>query len=362
MIGRIAAQAKKTFPLTGRLDTDVTFVALGLIVGGAVIANRAYGGITGREPEDVNRDIDAIVSDVRREGDDVVVLTFVREDGSEFPAWQPGAHIDLFLPSGRQRQYSLCGDVDDRSTWQIAVRRIGDGGGGSREVHRLRPGAQVRVRGPRNAFPYIDSQKYLFVAGGIGVTPILPMVRDAAARGADWQFVYSGRSESALPFLSELKELDPERVHVRTDDVHGIPKASDILAFAPEGSAVYCCGPVPMIMALRREFGERSGTFHFERFSAQPVINGEDFDVELVKSGRVLHVPADRTALAVIREALPAVSYSCQQGFCGVCITKVLDGGPVDHRDRTLTAEQREDHMLVCISRAPEGSCLKLDL
>ncbi len=359
-MSRIGDQARKVFPLTGRFETDATFVALGVVVGSIVAANAGYRIFRSR-PQPVNRDIDVVLESVTKECDDVVSLTFVRADGGEFPVWQAGAHTDVFLPSGRQRQYSLCGDVNDRSRWQIAVRRIEDGDGGSREIHRLRPGAQLKLRGPRNAFPFIAAEKYLFVAGGIGVTPILPMVREAAARGVDWQVVYAGRSREALPFLEEISALDPERVHILTDDVNGVPAAADILAYAPEGAAVYCCGPVPQITALRREFGDRPGTFHFERFSALPVIDGKEFTVELVRSGHTLTVPADRTVLSVVKEVVPNVSYSCQQGFCGVCVQKVVEG-PVEHRDKTLTAQQREESMLVCVSRAQEGSCVKLDL
>ncbi|MCE5291111.1 MAG: PDR/VanB family oxidoreductase [Nocardiaceae bacterium] len=356
----VGDRARKVFPLKGRFETDFMFVTLGVVIGGTIAANAGYR-VLRKRPKPVNRDLDVVLESVNRECDDVVSLTFVRADGSDFPEWQAGAHTDVFLPSGRQRQYSLCGDINDRKRWTIAVRRLADGDGGSREIHRLRSGAQLKLRGPRNAFPFIVSDKYLFVAGGIGVTPILPMVREAAARGVDWQFVYAGRSRAALPFLDEIAALDPERVHILTDDVDGVPAAADILAYAPEGAAVYCCGPVPQITALRREFGERPGTFHFERFSALPVVDGKEFEIELVRSGKTLKVPADRTALAVIKESVPNVSYSCQQGFCGVCVQKVVEG-PVDHRDKTLTAEQREESMLVCVSRAPEGACVKLDL
>jgi ferredoxin-NADP reductase len=297
---------------------------------------------------------------------DVVALRLVAPDGGMLPQWQPGAHLDLDLPSGRRRQYSLCVDPADRYAYRIAVRLIPDGGGGSAEVHReLTEGSRVAVAGPRNAFPFAREQRVLLVAGGIGVTPVLPMVREAAWRGLDWTFVHTGRTRDSLPFAEEIATLarrHPGRVEILTDDEGGVPDAAELLARGPEGAAVYCCGPAPMLDALRRAFPDSTATaLHFERFAAPPIADGKPFTLRL-RDGRELPVPADRSALDVLRAAEPATAYSCRQGFCGVCRLRVLSG-PVDHRDHRLTDAQRAaGDMLVCVSRADDGACLELDV
>jgi NAD(P)H-flavin reductase len=179
------------------------------------------------------------VDEVRPEADGVVSLRLVPADQTELPAWLPGAHLDLLLPSGRIRQYSLCGDPAERTCFRIAVRRMDDGAGGSVELHdTLRPGTIVRVRGPRNAFPFIRVESYLFVAGGIGITPIRPMVHDAIRRRADWSLVYAGRTRASMPFLAEFAGLRGERVHIWPDDEFGVPDGKSVFANA---SARRCC-------------------------------------------------------------------------------------------------------------------------
>ncbi|NMH98830.1 PDR/VanB family oxidoreductase [Pseudonocardia acidicola] len=271
----------------------------------------------------VDRDLPLVVAEVRREAPDVVGLRLSRAGGGVLPGWHPGAHLDLVLPSGRVRQYSLCGDPADRTAYRIAVRRIVDGAGGSREVHDLRPGAALTARGPRNAFPLVTASAYLFLAGGIGITPIVPMVRAAAARGADWRLVHAGRTRESLPLSSGL---DLARVRLRPDDEHaGPPTAAELLDGLPAGAAVYCCGPPPMIDAVRR--GLPAGVpLHAERFSAPPVAGGRPFTVELARRGIRVDVPADRSALAAVHEVVPDVAFSCRQGFCGTCHVRVLAG------------------------------------
>ncbi|QKW06558.1 oxidoreductase [Streptomyces sp. NA04227] len=298
--------------------------------------------------------------------DDVVSLRLTAPGGGLLPRWQPGAHLDLHLASGLKRQYSLCGDPADRYAYRIAVRLLANGGGGSAEVHKeLTVGARVEIRGPRNAFPFAADKKVLLIAGGIGLTPILPMAREAAWRGIDWQLIHTGRTRDSLPFAEEVARLGrrhPGKVTVLTDDEHGMPSAAELLARAPEGAAVYCCGPTPMLDALQAAFPASGGkALHFERFSAAPIVDGKPFTLKL-RSGRELPVPADKSALEVLRDDNPGTPYSCQQGFCGVCKLRVLSG-TVDHRDRKLTDRERANgEMLVCVSRADEGECLELDV
>ncbi|TCO53623.1 PDR/VanB family oxidoreductase [Actinocrispum wychmicini] len=295
-----------------------------------------------------------VVRRVVPQATDVVSLHLSAPDTSPLPTWQPGCHVDLELPSGTVRQYSLCGDPGDPFTYRIAVRRLGTG---SQEVHRLAVGDEVRIRGPRNAFPFIRAPRYLFVAGGIGITPILPMVRLAAARGADWHLVYCGRSRDSMPFLDEIADLDADRVWIRPDTEFGVPvSGAELLTDAVPDTRVYCCGPPPMIASVRVD---RASGLHYERFSPPPIRDGKPFTVELRRSGRTLDIPADRSALDVIRDAIPSVAYSCRQGFCGTCRVGLL-GGDVQHHDSVLTDDERRHSMAICVSRST--GTLVLDL
>ncbi|MEV5833300.1 PDR/VanB family oxidoreductase [Nocardia sp. NPDC052112] len=342
--------------------TDDTQMGLRLLGGIMDAYKRVFvtGGAASllSRPKPVRRtgfELDMRIESVARETDDVVGLTLRATRGGPLPRWRPGSHVDVFLPSGRQRQYSLCGDPSDRFRYRIAVRLIPDGGGGSREVHEtLRTGGGLRIRGPRNAFTFIDAPSYLFLAGGIGITPILPMVRAAGSRG---QLVYVGRSRDTMPFLHELPGAD-----VRPDDEFGVPDIAELIARAEPGAAVYVCGPPPMLAAAQRHMFELNptGSLHTERFSALPVVDGRAFDISLARTGGTVHVAADETALTALRRRLPDIAYSCQQGFCGTCKVGVA-AGSVDHRDRLLIESERADHMLACVSRAV-GEELVLDL
>jgi len=292
---------------------------------------------------------------------DVVGLELRAPDWSDLARWYPGAHIDLYLPSGRIRQYSLCGDPADRRCYRIAVRRIPDGTGGSNEVHDDLPvGALVGVRGPRNAFGFVEPgrsthvERVHFVAGGIGITPILPMVREAERTGLNWTLVYVGRERRTLPFLDELTRFG-DRVTIRTDDECGaLPTADDLLPpNVRSGDAIYCCGPVPMMDLIAARVRSEPGVeLHAERFSAAPVVDGRPFRIRLARTGRIVDVAADRTALDAVLGVDPRTPYSCRQGFCGTCAVHVSDG-EVDHRDNLLTQEERDaGTMLLCVSRA----------
>ena len=300
--------------------------------------------------------------------ENVVALTLAAPDGTRLPRWHPGAHLDIHLPSGRIRQYSLCGNPDVSDSYRIAVRRIPDGGGGSVEMHDLRVGATVTTHGPRNAFPLSipgygsPTQRFRFIAGGIGITPILPMLDLAQHFGIDWSMVYAGRSLDSLPFVDEVERFG-DRVAIRTDDVSGVPAATELLGDCPDGTTVYACGPAPMLTAIRTQLAGRDNVeLHFERFAAPPVIDGEEFSVSISSSGTIVRVGADETLLAALGGAGVRPPYSCQQGFCGTCRTRVLHGA-VDHRDTLLTDPERDNGMmLICISRAAEGEHLTLDL
>ncbi|MFG2935140.1 PDR/VanB family oxidoreductase [Streptomyces sp. NPDC048282] len=297
-----------------------------------------------------SRALRLLVASHRTVAEGVVQL---RLEGRRLPGWEPGAHLDVVLPSGLVRQYSLCGDPADTSSYTIAARLVADGRGGSREVHeQVVEGMELEVRGPRNRFPLVGAASYVFVAGGIGITPILSMVR-ALPEGTRWRLLYCGRSRASMPFLAEL--ADDDRVTVLAEDEDGRPDL-DALA-VPEGAAVYCCGPEGLMAAVE----ERFPAVRLERFAPRAGTGGDhSFELELRRSGRTLTVPADTTVLAAVRAELPDTAYSCAQGFCGTCQQRVLEG-EAEHRDELLTDAERADSMLICVSRARSGR-LVLDL
>jgi ferredoxin-NADP reductase len=305
---------------------------------------------------------DAIEVVVRRKeivADGVVSLTLCHPDGDVLPRWEPGAHVDLLLPNGLARQYSLCGDPADRSVLKLAVLHEPNSRGGSRYVHeRLCAGDRVRVRAPRSNFGLVEAQRYLFIAGGIGITPIVPML---AAVHRDWRLVYGGRTRSSMAFAEALCRRYGERVSVLPQDETGLLPLDELLAELDPDTAVYCCGPEPLLAAMEERCPP--GTLHVERFTPQPDTGPRgSFEVALARSGRTLLVPEGKSILETIEDAGITVLSSCQEGTCGTCETAVLDGEP-DHRDSLLTPAEREtgDIMMICVSRALGGR-LVLDL
>ncbi|MEU2058945.1 PDR/VanB family oxidoreductase [Streptomyces sp. NPDC013455] len=275
----------------------------------------------------------------------------LRLAGAGLPRWEPGAHVDLVLPSGLVRQYSLCGDPGDTSCYTVATRLVADGRGGSREVHeRLAEGMELEVRGPRNRFPLVDAPAYVFVAGGIGITPLLPMLR-ALPEGTAWRLLYGGRTRASMPYLEEVRALAGDRATVVADDEDGRVDLPALFAGIPEGTAVYCCGPDGLAAAVAEAL-PGTATLHLERFAPPAAAGGDTaFELELRRSGRTLTVPAGSTVLAAVRRELPDLAYSCEQGFCGTCQQRVLEG-EIDHRDELLTDAERQNSMLICVSRA----------
>lgn len=347
-----------------------------VLIGLAGAALAGMETVTGRarrvrlpDAHDGTRTLEVVERTVVAHDENVVALTFAAADGGPLPGWHPGAHLDIELPSGRLRQYSLCGDPQLRDRYRIAVRRIPDGGGGSIEVHDALPvGATVATHGPRNAFPLTvpgygsPTRRLRFIAGGIGITPILPMLDLARRLGVEWSMLYTGRSRDSLPFLDELARFG-DAVEVRTDDVAGLPTADDLLGDCPDGTAVYACGPAAMLTAVRARLAGRAGVeLHFERFASPPVVDGVPFAVTVASTGETVTVGADETLLDALNRAGVRARYSCQQGFCGTCRTPVL-AGAVDHRDALLTDPERAaGQMLICVSRSAGGADLTLDL
>lgn len=309
------------------------------------------------------------VTQLKWEADGIVSVVLRSPGGERLPAWAPGAHVAVTLPSGLLRQYSLCGPADDPHSYTIAVFQVGDGRGGSREIHeRLRIGALLEVGDPRNNFALVDAPGYLFLAGGIGITPILAMIESLQRRDdpPPWRLLYGGRDRSAMAFVDRL----PARggVTLVPQDEAGFPDITAALADSAAGTAVYCCGPPGMIAAVQDACDRHPElTLHVERFTAAvgeaPADTGGAFEVELARSGVTITVPEGTSVLDAVLEVNPDASFSCAAGFCGTCETKVL-AGDVDHRDDLLSAEEQQSNatMMICVSRSRDGGRLTLDL
>lgn len=300
--------------------------------------------------------IAARVETVEHAAEGVVVLRLAPADRDALPAWQPGAHVDVMTPVG-PRQYSLCGDPADPARWRIAVRREQPGRGGSAWLHdAVSAGDTLELRGPRNHFLLEHADSYLFIAGGIGITPLLPMVADVAQRNVDWRLVYGGRRLSAMAFVDELRAYG-ERVTLWPEDERGLIDLEALLGQPRPGTLVYCCGPEPLLAAAEdRCAAWPSGALRVERFHPRDgALDGERgaFEVELAYSGLTLSVGPDETIVDVVLRAGIDVPTSCREGTCGTCETVVLEGEP-DHRDSFLTPEERAsgETMMICCSRS----------
>ncbi len=312
---------------------------------------------------------EAVVRQVSRVATDVVEVVLHRADGLDLPPWTPGAHIDLILAPGPDteaatggsaeplvRQYSLCGSVADLSCYRVAVLRTPDSRGGSVAVHRLTPGSRLRIRGPRNHFPLQSARRYLFVAGGIGITPLLPMIESASAAQADWTLHYGGRNPASMAYTEQLA-AHGARVHLVPQDTDGLLDLDAVLRQRQPGTLVYCCGPEALLAAVEQRCATwPPGSLHLERFSARPrADDGEDteFEVVLQRTGTTLTVPPGVSVFQAVRGAGVSVLGSCLEGICGTCEIGVLEG-EVDHRDSVLDEEEQEanDCMMVCVSRS----------
>jgi len=297
---------------------------------------------------------------------DVAVFHLAAFDGGPLPAWQPGAHVDLMLPGGQNRQYSLCGDPADRDIWRIGVLREPDSRGGSEFLHRWgRPGLRLLARDPGNHFRFEPAtDRVLFIAGGIGVTPLVPMLRRAADLGLAYHLVYGARSRSTLAFADELLSLHGDHVTLWPEDEKGLLPLGELMEEHGQTASVYCCGPAGLLDAVEARFGAHPDRLHVERFAPRdigPVVN-RPLQVMLARSGLTLDVRADRTILDTVTRAGVDVLSSCEDGICGTCETRVLEGTP-EHRDSVLDRTQRASGatMMICCSRAASDS-LVLDL
>lgn len=316
------------------------------------------------QPKSAYREVEVDVEVRRREvvSEGVVTLTLADPAGAELPRWGPGAHIDLIMTPSLVRQYSLCGDTANRAEWQVGVLLDPHSRGGSQFVHdKLQEGAAVRVRGPRNHFPLVGSPRYLFVAGGIGVTPMVPMIAAAEAAGAHWSLLYGGRKRSSMAFVDELQRYgDRVRVCARDEPEHSFrTNLAAALSEPVENTLVYCCGPEALLTAVEdacRSWPPHS--LHVERFSAKTLEEPaggalESFEVECQRSGVTVTVPRDKTIYEVCEEAGIDVLGSCMEGVCGTCECDIIEGEG-DHRDSVLNDAEKaaNQSLMICVSRS----------
>jgi ferredoxin-NADP reductase len=294
------------------------------------------------------------------QAEDVITVTLTTIDGTPVPAWEAGAHVDLHLPTGT-RQYSLCGNPTDQSL-TVGVLRTPDSRGGSQFIHDdLRVGSALTVSGPRNNFELVDSEEYLFIAGGIGITPLLPMIAEAERRHADWKLAYGARTRSKMAFLGQLSPYE-NKVSLFPEDEVGFLDLDALLGEHRNSRVVYCCGPTPMLDALdARTEAWPSLSVRTERFSAASISRDDDeaFEVFAQQSGIQVTVGADESIVDALEEAGVWVATACREGVCGSCEAAVLCGIP-DHRDAVLD-HTRTDVMLPCVSRA-QTATITLDI
>jgi ferredoxin-NADP reductase len=301
--------------------------------------------------------------------DGVVALRLAGLDGAELPEWTPGAHIDLLVTPSLVRQYSLCGSTANRAEWRIGVLLDPNSRGGSQFVHdKLHEGATVRVRGPRNHFPLVSSPRYQFIAGGIGITPLLPMIEAAQARGSDWHLLYGGRRRASMAFIDLLEHHGDRLTFWPRDEKGARPDLDSVLSTPREDTLVYCCGPEGLLEAVEEKCRSwPDDSLHIERFApkapADPAADAfESFDVECQRSGLTVTVPKGRSIYEVVEEAGVDVLGSCMEGVCGTCECDVIEGDP-DHHDSVLSEAERRrgEVMMICVSRS-RSARLVLDL
>jgi ferredoxin-NADP reductase len=303
----------------------------------------------------------------------VVGLTLGLPDGDAFPVWEPGAQIELELAVSKTeplyRQYSLCGQQANTREWQIAVLKEEAGRGGSAYIHEvLQEGDALAVSVPKNHFPFAANKKCFFVAGGIGITPIVPMVQAAAAAGLDWHLLYLARNAADFIFLQELQQVDAARITTHASNQDGLFDLQGALQALDAQTVVYSCGPQPLLAALenyQQEQADIGWQLVLERFSVETdpaLLQGKGFTVTLQKSGKSIAVAGDETILAALKREGIRVKCSCQNGTCGTCETVVISGLP-EHRDFVLSPEERQlnETMMICVSRALSAE-LVLDL
>lgn len=305
----------------------------------------------------------------REEAQDIASFELARADGGALPSFSAGSHIDVHLPIGLVRQYSLANDPHDATHYRIGVLRDPNSRGGSASMHaHVREGDVLTISEPRNHFPLVHAPHTILLAGGIGLTPLLCMAQRLSATGASFELHACNRSLARSAFVEEMKAFG-ERFHLHLDDGDAAQKLDlpAVLGKAPAGSRIYVCGPagfIDFVVATAKAQGWPHDHVHLEYFSAaaQDTSGDREFEVRIASTGQTYTIPADKPVTAALSELGVEIMVSCEQGVCGTCLTRVLEG-EVDHRDQYLTDDERacHDQFLPCCSRA-KSPMLVLDL
>ncbi len=278
--------------------------------------------------------------------------------GESLPSFTPGAHVTVRTPCDAMRRYSLVNDGTEPDEYVIAVKREPESRGGSRSMHEdAQEGSTLEVVPPDNSFPLVEASRYLLIAGGIGITPILSMARHLSATGKPFRLIYCTRSEADTAYLEDVRALGPNaRIHHDGGDPDALYDFWDHFA-EPGPEHVYCCGPGPLMEEIKAISGHwPEGRIHFEDFKPVEVVRSDDvsFNVTIRNSGQTVEVPADRSILEALRESGVQTVSSCESGTCGTCRCRLIAGEP-DHRDMVLMQEEQRDNIMICVSRAKEG-------
>ena len=315
--------------------------------------------------------LQAWVHTLRHEADEIISVELRPVDGGTFPAFEAGSHIDLHLPNGMIRSYSLFNDCTENHRYVVGVLKDRASRGGSRCVHeQLRVGTRLTISAPRNNFPlHEDATHSVLVAGGIGVTPMLCMARRLKAIGKSFEFMYFARSRMSAAFVAEIEALGVPVTWHFDDERGGPPDLRALLARRQPaaGEHYYACGPTIMLDAFEKECADLGHVnAHIERFAAVEVAASADarqtYTVELRRSGKTFEVTPEKSLHQCLIDIKADVAFSCEEGICGSCETRVLEGEP-DHRDSVLTAAERAKNnvMMVCVSGC-KSSRLVLDI
>jgi ferredoxin-NADP reductase len=301
----------------------------------------------------------AVVAERRREAPDVLSFRLEACDG-DLPPFAPGAHLDVDLGNGMIRPYSICSDPDDASHYRIAVLRDQQSRGGSAHIHaHWRVGTGIRISAPRNGFQLVeDCARVHFIAGGIGITPLLPMIMRARRNGVEFSCHYYAHSVERAAFADQLRQLVGEArlfFHLRTGGAPRRLAVDRLLACIPPGDQVYCCGPPTLMDAVRAAGADwPEGHLRFERFQrvdAEPESASRSFEVLLARSGEIFTVPAEKSLLDVLEERGHVIACSCREGICGTCRVAYTEG-EIQHRDHALSEQERRAVLASCVSRA----------
>jgi len=309
-----------------------------------------------------DRWLEAIVDQWRLLTPRIAVIELIAAPGSALPPFTAGAHIDVLLPGGIIRQYSLCGSPHERKRYRLAVLRESSSRGGSLAMHQFNNGDRISISAPRNRFPLAPVQRHLLFAGGIGITPLLAMTHTLEKEGRDYFLHYYARSREDAAFIDELEGRSHVTLHLDNAENDRLLNLQRALGNPEDGAHIYACGPGPFmdwLLGTAAQMGWPQASLHMERFQSAPEIPEEagplsespSFLVRLASSGVEYTIPADMSVLDVLLKNGVAAAHSCQQGICGECVVQLLSGRP-DHRDSVLSAEEHASGLFApCCSR-----------